>query len=369
MQFKIIYNYLSKIVLMCLFTYSSNIILLTQKFYNEKIFVDAALLFSVLMLIYTALGGSIRMLSANKVDKNLIVSTFAFRIYLGILIAILIFILKFPIIIFLILMRKTVEWIIDPLITFTIYKNSIVNFFIILLDFTFLLLILLNYENFILYVIWILLPIIYSIIIYSSLKIKNFVHLKVSFQKLFLSSNYLVVIGFEGPAGIVAILFRFLVKNYNNQFLIDALFYTIILSGIVNFLIKILIPVFKQINVPNLIRNKQMEMFLYLQIILLVMLLPFTYVLSNYVIIYVFTIFFFLQTISLLFRKILINNNRLKEVFKREIFIGVLITLILFLCVLTEKTILLGWFYAMNALLNWFFYKDMKIKFNKNIYS
>ena len=76
MQFKIIYNYFSKIGFMCLFTYSSNIILLAQKFYNEKIFVDAALLFSVLILIYTALGGSIRMLSANKVDKNLIVSTF-----------------------------------------------------------------------------------------------------------------------------------------------------------------------------------------------------------------------------------------------------------------------------------------------------
>ena len=48
-----------------------------------------------------------------------------------------------------------------------------------------------------------------------------------------------------------------------------------LLSAISNFFVKILVPVFKSLNVPDLIRNKQMEMFLYIQMFV-IMLLPFT---------------------------------------------------------------------------------------------
>ena len=81
MPFNLIYNYLCKIGIMCLFTYSSNLILLIQKIYDEQVFIDAAFVFSILLLFYTFLGGSIRMLSENKINNSLISSSFIFRLY------------------------------------------------------------------------------------------------------------------------------------------------------------------------------------------------------------------------------------------------------------------------------------------------
>ena len=114
-----------------------------------------------------------------------------------------------------------------------------------------------------------------------------------------------------------------------------------LLSAISNFFVKILVPVFKSLNVPDLIRNKQMEMFLYIQIILLIMLLPFTNVLPNIVITYFFLIFFIIQLLSLLFRKRLISANKLKSFF-RELFIVIFVVIILSLFIFIEKTIFLG---------------------------
>ena len=362
MSFNLIYNYLCKIGIMCLFTYSSNLILLIQKLYDEQVFIDAAFIFSILLLLYTFLGGSIRMLSENKINNSLIISSFVFRLYLGIMIVSLLYYLNFNLIIFLILFRKTIEWIVDPIITFHYRKSSFINFAAIVIDFTAFLFFLFNYQNLFISILWLSTPIIYTFIIIFFSKLRRDLNFKIDFKKIFFSSNYLILVGFEGPAGILAIFFRFLVVTFSSKFLIDTLFITMIFSAISNFFIKILVPVFKNLNIPDLIRNKQMEMFLYIQIILLIMLLPFSNVLSNIAITYFFFIFFIIQLISLLFRKMLISANRLRDVLFRELLIGFFMIIILSLFILLEKTILLGWFYVINAILNWIFYKEMKIK-------
>ena len=92
MPFNLIYNYICKIGIMCLFTYSSNLILLIQKFYDEQVFVEAAFIFSIL-LFYTFLWFNKNAIE-NKIKNSLIISSFVFRIYLGIIIVFLLYYLN-----------------------------------------------------------------------------------------------------------------------------------------------------------------------------------------------------------------------------------------------------------------------------------
>ena len=134
------------------------------------------------------------MLSENKIKNSLIISSFVFRIYLGIIIVFLLYYLNFNLIIFN-SFGKTIEWIVDPIITFHYRKNNSINFVAILIDFT-ALLFLVNHQNLFVSILWLSTPIIYIFIIFSS-QLKRFLNLKIDFKKLFFSSNYLILVGFE----------------------------------------------------------------------------------------------------------------------------------------------------------------------------
>ena len=50
----------------------------------------------------------------------------------------------------------------------------------------------------------------------------------------FLISNHLYVVGFEGPAALTSIVFRYCIDLNRTSFLVDVLFLTVIFSSITN---------------------------------------------------------------------------------------------------------------------------------------
>ena len=60
MKFDYIIKRLNDLTVLSLFTCSASLLMLIQKFYDEKIFVESALLFAIFIGFFTVFGGSVK---------------------------------------------------------------------------------------------------------------------------------------------------------------------------------------------------------------------------------------------------------------------------------------------------------------------
>ena len=349
-------NLIIKIFVLSFLTYSSNIMLLSQRFYDITIFVDAAFIFAIYYSFYAIIGGSLRLLKFETVDKYSLNIILTFRIILGLCALSFLFFIDQHILVSAIIARKTFEWIVDPIISFLQIKEIKIFFPIVVIDGILLLFLLLDIKYFQILIIWTFIPVVavsFSIIYFKIYK-SFFLNLK-KISTLTFFTNF---IGFEGPGALLSILFRGYIKINTSVFLADALFLTMVFSAIVNVITKVVIPTLPKIKLITIKRKNELNLFLGINILLLIFLVPFSNSLPYLVCLYIFLFFFFLQLLAILDRKSLIENNLIKTVNKTECFIGIFISTLLSLFVYYELPTLLGWFYVINALMNWLIYSN-----------
>tara|TARA_E500000178_G_scaffold350738_1_gene410306 strand:- start:1431 stop:2528 length:1098 start_codon:yes stop_codon:yes gene_type:complete len=345
---------LIKIFIFCNITYSSNIFLLSQRFHNKEIFVELALIYAIFYSLYTILGGSIRLINEQHINDHQIYSSLLLRSFASFLIITILFLYQEFIIVILIL-RKTCEWIIDPLISFL--KNYKITKFLILVLFDFSLLFLLVFkifDNNYIYLFWAIIPLLGSMYLFIVGRLFQY-NIMAIIAKI--KPSYLnALVGFDGPSAILAILFRYLVKLKMSLFLIDALFITMIFSSATTFIVKIFLPIYKSSKIPKILTKRSNNFFLIYNSIILLMLVPFSEILPLEVCLIVFLFFWIIQIISVFYRQILINYNHTKNVFIIEVISGTLTASMLIMFTYLDLYSLIGWFYVINAFNNWILY-------------
>lgn len=342
-----------KIFILFNLTYSSNILLLTQRFYDVENFVEAALLFAIFYSFYTIIGGSIRLLGNKNINDEQILSISLLRLFIGISLICGLLFFDQNFIVFMIIVRKTSEWVSDPLITFT--KNYQLNksFFIIILDFILLFLLIFNIKTDLFISLWVFIPIIN--VLFITLINKKF-NWSVNFTNILNLDSAKSIFGFEGPQSLLAILFRGFVKFNSNAFLVDALFLTMVFSAALNVILKVIMPSFKAIKLNKIFESPVLKNFLIINVLILICLAPLSDTLPYVICLYLFGYFFSLQFIAMLSRQTLIQENKIYLVLKIEILISFVTSLFLVAFVYFDYVVLLGWFYLVNALFNWIFY-------------
>lgn len=349
-------NYLKlvTIFIFCNITYSSNVFLLSLRIHDQQVFVDAALVYAIFYSLYTILGGSIRLIDKKHISEKIIYFSSILRLVIGSLVICILFFYQDFLVLILVL-RKTCEWIIDPLISFL--KERVVNFFLIIavIDFILLFFLVLNiFDDVHLYFFWSIIPLLGSLYLillgdfYKHNILKIFTNLKLK--------NVNSLIGFDGPSAILAIIFRYLVKLKMSLFLIDALFITMIFSSITTFMVKIILPVYKSLEIPKILTKRSNNYFLIYNTLILLLLIPFSDTLPLKGSLFVFFFFWIIQIISILYRQVLINNNLINSVFKIELISSFFSASVLIIFFYLELYSWIGWFYVFNAFNNWILY-------------
>ena len=350
-----------KIISFIILTYSSNFLLLVQRFYNIETFINLAFIFAIYYSFFSIIGGSFRLLNKVNIESTMVSTIVISRLLIGLIVLIALILFDQHLIIWCIIARKTFEWILDPIITFFEIKDFKTFFPILIIDSTLLMIASLNLDLDILLIIWTFIPIIILLLNFKKFKldVNNFINIYLVVKKNINFSFFNFFIGFEGPAALSAILFRGLVALKPGVFLADALFLTMILSALMNIILKVIIPSLKEFDFINIVKKNYISDFLMIHVLLLFFLIPYSQSLPYYACLYLFMFFFILQFIAMISRNKLINSVKLYKIVKIESTINLLVCSVLVIVSLTENYNLLGWFYIINASFNWIFYNRL----------
>ena len=343
----------SPFIYLMTFTYSVNLGLIFLGLIGAEYFTEVALFLGITNLICSILGGSVRHnIKYLKITKSTKMTFLFTRIAVGSLFLFSLVMLKINFITIIFMARKINEWIID--IHISERKNQGYDFFLLCVDLTFFIsgaFIFLNLDNTLAFLPWSLSPLIVLFIENKfNFLILNIRHLKETFS----------FIGYDGFAAIPVVLFRHLVDQTTTELLETILLITLISGSITGFMVKIIIPLSKNLYLKNLT--------LYLN----------KYNIHINIITFCFTVFsfgfisplkyliplsiFFIAIAIYLRQVLLVNMISVKKIFLLELKLNIIILLI-YILLINYNSQYIGFFFLINAIINFYFYKSKCLKY------